>query len=209
MAFTIEDLKEHLLIGSTLVEGSTLTENEARSVFAGRTVQGHPVREIRELTNYQNATEWLMAELAQNPYLSVDMLLDYHARLMTGLTEDAGRFKAFANHTLRTDGTRYDYTHPSRVPEEIANWVNAFNQPSNDPVTQGASLSARFEAIHPFSDGNGRIGRVLLAYYLYRGSGMSFRFHATDKLEHLRAIEASNEGDMSLLVEFVRARLKS
>jgi hypothetical protein len=56
VVWTIEELEEHLLIGSTLVEGSTLTEAEARTVLAGRTVVGHPVREIRELTNYRWAT---------------------------------------------------------------------------------------------------------------------------------------------------------
>lgn len=45
MSFRLEDLEERLLIGSTLVEGSTLTEQEARDVLAGRTVSGHPIRE--------------------------------------------------------------------------------------------------------------------------------------------------------------------
>jgi hypothetical protein len=48
MTWDLETLQEHLLIGSTLVEGSTLTADEASQVLAGRTVSGHPLAEMRE-----------------------------------------------------------------------------------------------------------------------------------------------------------------
>jgi hypothetical protein len=67
VSWKLKDLEQSLLIGSTLVEGSTLSESEARQVLAGRTVQGHPVSEIRELLNYRAAVEWLMGELARSP----------------------------------------------------------------------------------------------------------------------------------------------
>src|SRR6266511_438880 len=53
MAWTLEELEERLLIGSTLVEGSTLSEEEAHQILRGRTVAGHPVREARELLHYR------------------------------------------------------------------------------------------------------------------------------------------------------------
>lgn len=207
MVWAIEDLENHLLIGSTLVEGSTLTEGEARAVLAGRTVVGHPIREIRELTNYRLATQWLIEEIKSSPALAVDQVLSFHARLMHGLAEDAGRFKAFANYTMRTDGIRHDYSHPSAVPGEMADWIFDFNARPQDSLSTAASLYARFQAIHPFADGNGRIGRVLLAYYLHRCDGRSFRFYARDKLDHLRAIEASDHGDLEPLREFIRVRV--
>jgi Fic family protein len=210
VAWTIEELQEHLLIGSTLVEGSTLTDDQARAVLAGRTVQGHPIREVRELSNYRGATQWLMERLDEAPFVSLDLLLGYHARLMQGIADDAGSFKAYENFTMRTDGTRFDYRHPSLVLPDMTAWLTAFNRAAqDDPVAFGAELYARFEAVHPFSDGNGRIGRVLLAWYLYRETGETFRFYASDKLEHLRAIEASDRGDLVPLANFVRARLKA
>lgn len=207
MTWSIDVLEEHLLIGSTLVEGSTLTESEARDVLAGRTVQGHSVREIRELSNYRAATEWLLEQLDASPYLSLDLLLGFHARLMDGLSDEAGRLKAYSNHTIRTDGTRYDYVHPAQVQEAIAVWLDDFNRSVSDAVTRGAELYARFQSIHPFADGNGRIGRVLLAYFIHREAGRLFRFHARDKVEHLRAVEATDTGDLQPLEQFIRQRL--
>ena len=55
MAWKLKTLEENLLIGSALVEGSTLTEKEAKEVLAGRTVQGHSIQEVRELLNYRTA----------------------------------------------------------------------------------------------------------------------------------------------------------
>jgi Fic family protein len=209
MSFRLEELEERLLIGSTLVEGSTLTEQEARHVLAGRTVSGHSIREARELTNYRGATAWLIEQLEASPYLSIDLLLGYHARLLDCLSEDAGRFKSHENYTIRSDGTRHDYLHPSQVALVMQEWVNDFNhQPAPDPFQLGAHLYARFQHVHPFSDGNGRIGRVLLAYWLHR-RGLALSFFAADKLAHLRAVEATNRGDFQPLTEFLRQRSES
>jgi Fic family protein len=209
MNWSIEDLEKHLLIGSTLVEGSTLSEAEAREVLAGRTIQGHSVQEIRELTNYRAATHWLIEQFELAPYLSMALLLGYHERLMYGIAEDAGCFKAYDSYTMRSDGTRHDYVPAARVRDALADWIPDFNDtPTHDPIDMGADLYARFEGVHPFSDGNGRVGRVLLAYYLHRTGAGRFRFHAADKLEHLRAMEATDRGDLEPLRTFLRARVE-
>ncbi|HKY41216.1 MAG TPA: Fic family protein [Polyangiaceae bacterium] len=211
MRWSLRDLEEWLLIGSTLVEGSTLSEGQAREVLAGRTVSGHPVREARELLNYRAGTAWLMERLDLSPYLSQDLVLDFHRRLLDGLAEDAGRFKNRQNYTLRSDGTRHDYVHPGRVEEALSLWLERFNAPVEEtdkliPTGAAATLYAEFQQIHPFEDGNGRVGRLLLAYWLHWKHGLAFRFVAADRLEHLRAIEASDLGDLVPLISFIAAR---
>ncbi len=179
------------------------------NVLAGRTVSGHSIREARELTNYRGATGWLIEQLDASPYLSVDLLLGYHARLLDTLSEDAGCFKSHESYTIRSDGTRHGYLHPSQVAPAMQHWVNDFNhEPAPDPLRAGAQLYARFQQAHPFSDGNGRLGRLLLAYWLHQ-RGLVFRFFASDKLEHLRAVEATNRGDIEPLTEFLRQRTES
>ncbi len=58
-------------------------------------------------------------------------------------------------------------------------WVDSLNAEPNEPAATGAAkLYARFQQIHPFDDGNGRVGRILIAYWLYWKHGTSFRFYA-------------------------------
>jgi len=207
MRWSLKDLEEWLLIGSTLVEGSTLSEQEARAVLAGRTVSGHPVSEARELLNYRAATAWLLHQLELSPYLSRDLVRDFHRRLLDGLADDAGQFKSRQNYVLRSDGSRHDYLHPGRVEEAMSAWLERFNAPSqSEPASEAAALYSEFQQIHPFEDGNGRIGRLLLAYWLHWKHGLAFRFVAADRLEHLRANEASDRGELALLTAFIVAR---
>jgi len=206
MTLDLKQLEEHLLIGSTLVEGSTLTESEARAVLDGKTISGHPASEARELTCYRLATEWLLEQVTQVPFLSLDLVLGFHARLTAG-SPDAGRFKTHANYTFRMDGSRHDYLAPHLVGDALLDWVGRFNQES--AFEAAVRLYADFQQIHPFRDGNGRVGRILTAYWLHWKHGLLFRFYAKDKRDHLRAIEASDHGDLSLLVEFFRSRVSS
>ncbi len=210
--WSLRELEDHLLIGSTLVEGSTLSEVEAREVLAGRTISGHGINEHRELTNYRAAVGWLVEQLAASPFLSLDLILGVHARLFQGLRDDGGRWKTHQNFTLRTDGTRHDYLHPTLVEGAMLAWVDEANghlatRLAVAPASGAAGLYAGFQQIHPFADGNGRIGRVLVAYWLHWRHARSFRFYANDKLEHLEAIEATDGGDVLALEAFFARRL--
>lgn len=209
MSWTLKDLEEQLLIGSTLVEGSTLSEDEARAVLAGKTVSGHPVQELRELINYRAATEWLLAQFAASPYASRDLITGFHQRLMAGVSDVAGQLKVYANFTIRTDGTRHPFLAPSEVDEALREWLEDFNHgPSQPAAARAAALYARFEHIHPFDDGNGRVGRILLAWWLRWKGQLRWRFTASDKVEHLRAIEASNRGSLADLEKFFEERIR-
>lgn len=166
------------------------------------------MREAAELLNYRGATAWLIDQVRVTPYVSVDLVTGFHLRLMTGISGEAGRFNGHANYTIRTDGVRHDYLHPSKVSEAVGSWVTDLNESgARAPAADAAALYARFQAIHPFDDGNGRVGRIFVSYFLHWKHRYTFPFFATDKLEHLRAIEASDAGDLSLLTRFFDARI--
>lgn len=199
-------LESSLLVGSTLIEGSTLSEAEAEVVLAGRTVAGHPLHEVRELLNYRAAIRWLVGELGRSPYLSYDLVLDFHRQLFRGVPGEHGRTKASANFTYRSDGSRFAYEAPARVPAALQDWVDAFNaDDSTEAAARAAWLYYRFEQLHPFEDGNGRIGRVLVAYWLHWKWRRPFSFYLQDRLRHLEALEAANAGDPAPLRDFVAA----
>ena len=208
MRWSLESLEKHLLIGSTLVEGSTLTEDDAARVLAGRTVSGHPIEEIRELLNYKAAVEWLMKELEAVPFLSVDLMLGFHRRLFAGINAPAGAFKAHRNFTFRSDGSKHLYLPPHQTEEAVRRWVVDLNATAQASPEEGAAhLYGSFQAIHPFDDGNGRVGRVMIGYWLHWKFQKAFAFYAKDKLDHLRAIEATDGGDYRPLILFFQQRL--
>jgi Fic family protein len=209
MGWNLKDLQETLLIGSTLVEGSTLSEKEAREILSGKTVAGHPVSEAREILNYRAAVEWIMKELKKSPFLSQDLILGFHAKLFQGFPGEHGRFKASRNFTYLSDGSRYDYEAPGRVEPLIRKWLERF-QGEHDPISvdEGAWLYHEFQRIHPFDDGNGRIGRILIAYWFHWKMKKGFSFFLRDKVEHLQALERASAGDLVPLRQFFKKRLK-
>lgn len=211
MRWKLDSLQESLLIGSTLVEGSTLTENESRQILAGKTIAGHPISEVRELLNYRSSVEWLMRELDKSPFISLDLILEFHARLFTGFPGDHGRWKSMQNFTYRSDGSRFDYEAPARVDSALRSWLEKYNtEPKTklDPSVLVAELYYEFERIHPVEDGNGRIGRILLAYWLHLRFESLFSFQLKDKLDHLKALESANQGDLKALQSFFKKRIK-
>ena len=210
MSWNIQSLQDSLLIGSTLVEGSTLTESEAKSILTGKTVLGHPISEARELLNYRAAIEWLMLELKKSPYVSLDLILHFHAKLFQGFPGEHGRWKNSQNFTYLSDGNRFDYLSASLIDAAMMKWVADFNSSTHELVTEkAAQLYYEFQRIHPFEDGNGRIGRILIAYWLHWQAKQSFHFRLKDKIEHLKALESANRGDLKLLNHFFKTRTKS
>lgn len=209
MAWSLKVLEKNILIGSTLVEGSTLTENEAKKGLTGKTVLGHPISEIRELLNYRSSIEWLIDQLEKSPYLSMDLILDFHQRLFVGFSGEFGKLKHAQNYTYLSNGLRYNFLHPAKTKEALLDWVLHFNATNKDKniAKFAAQFYYEFENIHPFDDGNGRIGRILIAYWIHRNAGKTFKFKLKDKLEHLKALESANSGDINPLVDFFRKRI--
>jgi Fic family protein len=209
MAWNLKDLQESLLIGSTLVEGSTLSEGEARRILAGKTIQGHPISEVREILNYRAAIEWIIQELEDSPFLSLDLILKFHARLFQGFSGLHGRWKTSRNFTYLTDGSRHEYEAPGRVEPLMRQWVDRFNA-AQEPfdLTLAAQLYCEFQRIHPFEDGNGRVGRLLIAYWFHWKFQLGFSFYLRDKIEHLQALESASRGEIEPLKRFMKKRLK-
>ena len=208
MNWELREIEKHLLIGSTLVEGSTLSEEDAAQVLAGRTVSGHPVSEIRDLVNYRLAVKWLIQKLALVPFVSEDLILDFHRLLFEGLAGRKGQYKAYANYTYLSDGRRHDFVKPARVKSAVCEWLAEFNGTAlGDPQTGAARLYYGFENIHPFEDGNGRIGRVLISYWLHWKHRRGWKFYLKDKLAHLGALQAANAGDLAQLTDFFSERI--
>lgn len=146
------------------IEGSTFTEPEVRAViFDGVTIPDKTVVEHQEAKNHQAALGNLMQWLTVNnkpKQITEEWVKKLHAILMNGIRTDAGNYR---RHGVRIVGSHVPTTNYLRIESRMQEFMKSVQKKSgNDVIIHMAKIHAQFEQIHPFADGNGRVGRLLI-----------------------------------------------
>lgn len=167
----LDKLTLNLTYHTNTIEGSTMTIDDVENViFNNKVLSNRTAIEQLEAKNHQSALYWLLDQIAgaKAPFLiTEDIILGIHLRLMNGIVSDAGQYR---QHAVRIMGTHVPLANWQSIPRLIAEFTNN-SENSNDTISTLAKAHATFEKIHPFSDGNGRTGRlVMLAQALDAGS---------------------------------------
>jgi Fic family protein len=145
---------------SNRIEGSALSENETAAImFQNAALPNRSLIEQLEVKNHQAALERLFEHVAWKKPLDEAFVLNLHGILMNAIRSDAGGYR---NHGVRIMGTHVPTANYVKVPTLIKELVRNINHKEKDVVRHIAAIHVRFEAIHPFADGNGRIGRLLM-----------------------------------------------
>ena len=148
---------------SLAIEGNNLTENQVRDIINGKNVVA-PLKEIQEVKN-AIATYELYPTL--NPF-SVEDLLKAHGVMMQALTGDAGRFRAGGVGVFSEKGCVHMAPPADRVPMLINDLFEWLEESTDHLLIRSCVFHYEFEFIHPFSDGNGRMGRLWQSLILGR-----------------------------------------
>ena len=160
--------KEALL--TSQIEGTQATLIDLFDDEAGFKVSN--ADDVAEVSNYLNAFRWVQAQLRDPRGLpiSVRLLCEAHRRLLDGARgagKQAGELRRSQNWLggTRPGNAVFVPPPPEHVPELLANLERFIHDPATDlpPLVKVALIHAQFETIHPFLDGNGRIGRLLIA----------------------------------------------
>ena len=140
---------------SLAIEHNSLTMDQVTAIIDGKRVLGNP-NEIREVRNAYEAYE-LMLEL--DP-LSADDLLRAHGLMMDGLVPENGRFRSRGVGIFDGDNLLHIAPPAELVPGQIQNLISWYRESGLHPLIKSAVFHYEFEFIHPFADGNGRMGRM-------------------------------------------------
>ena len=148
---------------SLAIEGNTLSEDEVRDIINGKHVVA-PIRQIQEVKNAIRVYD-LYSQL--NPFAEKD-LLKAHSIMMEALTDDAGRYRSSGVGVFGETGLVHMAPPPQRVPELMGDLFAWLKKSKDHLLIRSCVFHYEFEFIHPFSDGNGRTGRLWQSLILGR-----------------------------------------
>ena len=180
---------------SNAIEGNTLTRSEtALVVEKGLTVGGKSLVEHLEAINHAHALDWVKDLVRRKPgSLMEKEILHIHGTILKGIDDaNAGRYR---NKAVWISGSSVVLPHPLRVPEmmaEFADWLG--NARNIHPVNLAAEAHYRLVSIHPFTDGNGRTGRLLMNMILLMTDYPAVIIRKRDRLTYMDSLEEAQLG---------------
>ena len=189
---------------SLAVEQNTLTLEQVTAVIEGKTVLGLP-KEIQEVRNafaaYEALEQW-------HPH-HIDDLLAAHALLLHGLIDDAGHWRSKGAGIYRGEQLVHMAPPASQIPRLMADLFDWLANTDAHPLIASAAFHYEFEFIHPFGDGNGRIGRLWQTLILSHWQPMLAFLPVETVIKHRQQTyyqlltESDQKSDCSAFIEFL------
>ncbi|MBI2659379.1 Fic family protein [Candidatus Woesearchaeota archaeon] len=159
------DLSVSFTYNTNAIEGSTITLHETEDIIKRKISPNKPLRDVQETINHSKT---FFKAINEKYELSADMLLKWHKEIFSDTKQDiAGRFR---DYLVRVGSYRApDWQEVNKLMKEFFEWLSK-SKKTVHAVELAARAHYKFEKIHPFGDGNGRIGRLIIAYLLRKGN---------------------------------------
>ena len=159
----LNKLTLYLTYHTNTIEGSTMTLSDVEDVlFENKVLSNRTAIEQAEARNHQACLHWLLQKLKNEGrkfHIDEELICEINLRLMNGITSDAGQLR---NHSVRILGSRVSLVNWQKIADSLNKLEKDLNDDSSDFINNITVTHAIFEKIHPFSDGNGRTGRLLM-----------------------------------------------
>ena len=209
-----KDTRSRLTHASTAIEGNPLTLDQVRALEEGRELSGSGTRHTREVLNYFDGLRYVEKNAARKTIRHSD-ILELH-RILAGEVMDQGEAGKYRMISVRVGQYRPPPADAvSGLMFELLEWWNSASTKLS-PVLSSAILHYRFEAIHPFADGNGRTGRALALWELYRRGFDTHHIFSVDEYywedrpKYYAALEGVRQAveDLTAWLEYCAAGLR-
>ena len=188
------------------IEGSKLTEDQTRYIFETNTIlfEGETIAsvdDILEMANHFKLVDYMLDKAEEN--LTEDMIKEFHRLLKEGTADSrkewfkVGDYKQVVNEAGSTKTTSPKYV--QRDMTKLMDWYNSLSKITIKVIIE---FHARFEKIHPFQDGNGRVGRIIIFKECLKNNIIPFIILDKDKLFYYRGLkEYQNGGEKGYLID--------
>ncbi|GAC1668739.1 MAG: Fic family protein [Ktedonobacteraceae bacterium] len=196
------DFRVLFTYNSNAIEGNTLTLAETQMVLEyGMTVEGHPLREYLETTNHAEAFDFLDTLISTQ--ISLETVLKIHALVMDKIMKEAGQLRTVQVYIRGSHHTPPPARDVSLYMMQWVRWLNSDDALRYDPITRVAIAHRGFEALHPFTDGNGRVGRLLMNLQLIQEGYPPALILREWRTRYITALQAAYQGNFTDLVNLV------
>jgi Fic family protein len=191
-----EEFEINYVQGTTAIEGNTLTLGDTRNLlYSGLLPAKRNLREINEVQNFRRVIDYRNRYLGR---LSLRYIKDLHALIMNNIDyESSGTFRR--TDLIGISGCDRALTPSFEIEDELGKIIDDYYNnicAGAHPFEEAVLFHYNFEMIHPFTDGNGRVGRELFNYLLMRSKPAypKLLFLGKDRPEYLLALRHGNEG---------------
>lgn len=194
---------------SNAIENSTLSLEETEKILLQIELdRAISQRELFETRNLARVVEYISVK-ASSQELTLAVMTSLHGMLLANIRDEvAGRFRQ-GNEYVRVGS--HIAAHPLQVPLDLQKMLTEYNARASDHIVERiARLHLTFEHIHPFVDGNGRIGRVLNNFLLLREGYVPINIKFIDRAQYYDAFKAfDTKRDIKLMTELVGRALSN
>lgn len=195
-----EEFLLELTYNSDAIEGSTLSKKETEAIiFDKATIKDKSLIEHLEATNHAAILRDIFDNKITVP-ISEDLIKNLHKILMQGIRDDAGEYSKY-HRAIR--GVNLALPSPLDIPEEMKLLCKNINSYQDNPIGHIAKMHASFEAIHPFGDGNGRIGRIIMIIQLIHCGFAPCAISVNQKAKYYECLEYAQKRSETHLVYFL------
>lgn len=172
-AILLSPLTTQEAVLSSKIEGTIATLDEVLELEAGQKYDEKKTQDIQEIINYRQALVLATEQLADRP-ITLGFIKELHRLLLDivrGQNKSPGKFRIDQNwigkHGSPIENATFVPPEPLKLMDHLEAWEKYLHEEDVDPLVQASLVHAQFELIHPFKDGNGRIGRLLTPLFLY------------------------------------------
>lgn len=203
----LEDLITRSTYHSNAIEGSTLTYAETYAILYNDNsfkIEGKEPREIYEAINHKKALELVFNKLKSNEDFSESFIKN----LNEIINRDIKNAEGYRNVQVFIQGSEHIPPEPQKIPNLMMYYIYNYNHDEQNIFNKIARYHIEFERIHPFEDGNGRTGRLLINYELLKNNLPPVVITKEDRIKYFEFLKNTDVNGLSKWLNELSAREK-